>query len=101
VSSFASNQQTVLSTYRCFEQTSFHPDLQAAIENLKEDIAKEDWSQKGKFPPNIRPKLCEVAKLAIQLDDYDEHFFELLPRLFPYNKFTMTVSHFVPCLLTL
>ncbi|KAL7278775.1 hypothetical protein ACG7TL_007784 [Trametes sanguinea] len=35
----------------------FHPELEQAIDVLKEAIAKEDWSVKGKFPPGIKPIL--------------------------------------------
>ncbi|KAH6912235.1 hypothetical protein BKA70DRAFT_1098496 [Coprinopsis sp. MPI-PUGE-AT-0042] len=69
---------------------SFHPELQAAIEDLKKEIAKENWEQKGKFPPALKPHLSTLALLAIKLDEYDDHFFNLMPTLFPYNKFTMT-----------
>lgn len=72
-------------------QHSFHPDLQAAIEKIKTAIASESWDQKGKFPPSLKPNLLELAILAIKLDEYDEYFFNLMPSLFPYNKFTMSV----------
>lgn len=69
--------------------TSFNPELQASLEKLKEAIAQESWESKGKFPPSIKPLLASVALQAIKLDEYDEHFFNLMPTLFPYNKFTM------------
>ncbi|KAF7763750.1 hypothetical protein Agabi119p4_8287 [Agaricus bisporus var. burnettii] len=72
------------------DQSSFHPELQASIEHLKEAIKAENWSQKGKFPPNLKSQLSNLALQAIKLDEYDEHFFSLMPVLFPYNKFTMT-----------
>ncbi|KXN83268.1 hypothetical protein AN958_01639 [Leucoagaricus sp. SymC.cos] len=72
------------------DQSSFHPDLQASVEKLKEAIKAENWSQKGKFPPTLKPQLAQLALQAIKLDEYDEHFFSLMPVLFPYNKFTMT-----------
>ncbi|TEB33986.1 hypothetical protein FA13DRAFT_1754027 [Coprinellus micaceus] len=62
---------------------SFHPDLQAAIDVMKASIAAESWEQKGKFPPALKPKLGELAVKAIKLDEYDDHFFNLMP-------FTMT-----------
>jgi hypothetical protein len=37
-----------------------------------------------------------LAILIIKLDEYDEHFFCLMPTLFPYNKFTMCPSSFLP-----
>ncbi|KAL4242679.1 hypothetical protein ABKN59_011519 [Abortiporus biennis] len=68
----------------------FHPDLMPLLEELKAAIARENWEQKGKFPPAMKPLLSQVALKAIILGDYNENFFNLMPRLFPYNKFTMT-----------
>ncbi|KAK7062755.1 hypothetical protein VNI00_000244 [Paramarasmius palmivorus] len=68
----------------------FHPDLQRSFEVLKRAIAAENWETKGKFPPTIKPLLSQIAIQAIKLDEYDEHFFNLMPVLFPYNKFTMS-----------
>ena len=72
-------------------QQPFHPELEQAIDVLKEAIAKENWEVKGKFPPGLKPLLGQVALKAVILGEYDENFFNLMPRLFPYNKFTMTV----------
>ena len=52
----------------------------------------ESWEQKGKFPPSLKPPLANLAIIAIKLDEYDDDFFALMPMLFPYNRFTMTVS---------
>ncbi|EKM52289.1 uncharacterized protein PHACADRAFT_125998 [Phanerochaete carnosa HHB-10118-sp] len=68
----------------------FHPDLEPALDELKAAIAQEDWSVKGKFPPGLKPLLAQVALKAIVLGDYDENFFNLMPKIFPYNRFTMT-----------
>lgn len=57
---------------------------------LRLAVMPENWSQKGKFPTNLKPQLANLALQAIRLDEYDEHFFSLMPVLFPYNKFTMT-----------
>jgi hypothetical protein len=90
-------------------QRPFHPELAAAIEELKAHIDRgtppsvppdtsphsrphaltEDWTNKGKFPPAIKPVLGQVALTAIRLNEYDDNFFNLMPRLFPYNRFTM------------
>lgn len=53
-------------------------------------MAHEDWSAKGKFPPTIKPILAKTALVAIEHDEYDDDFFNLMPTLFPYNKFTMS-----------
>ncbi|KAG2064926.1 hypothetical protein BDR04DRAFT_1109359 [Suillus decipiens] len=68
----------------------FHSELQLAIEDLKSAISKESWDVKGKFPPSIKPILADVALKAVNLGEYDEDFFNLMPVLFPYNRFTMT-----------
>lgn len=52
-------------------------------------ILTENWETKGKFPPRLRPILVNVALKAIELEEYDEDFFAILPKLFPYNLFTM------------
>lgn len=51
----------------------------------------ENWDQKGKFPPGIRPVLGSVALKAIKSNEYNDNFFNLMPRIFPYNRFTMSV----------
>ncbi|KAG2105492.1 uncharacterized protein F5147DRAFT_702634 [Suillus discolor] len=68
----------------------FHPELQLAIEDLKSAIAKESWDVKGKFPPSIKPLLADFALKAVNLGEYDDDFFNLMPVLFPYNRYTMT-----------
>lgn len=70
----------------------FHPNLEASIEALKVAIAAESFEIKGKFPPALKPKLQQLALQAIVLDEYNDNFFARMPQLFPYNKFTMTVS---------
>ena len=58
----------------------------------------ESWEPKGKFPPGIRPVLGDVALKAIKLNEYNDNFFNLMPRIFPYNRFTMSVSTASFCL---
>ena len=52
----------------------------------------ESFEQKGKFPPSLKPILAQVAVKEIQCGEYNDNFFSLMPKLFIYNKFTMTVS---------
>lgn len=61
---------------------------------LRLAIRQEDWTQRGKFPQTLKPLLNNLALQSIKLDEYDEHFFNYMPELFPYNKFTMRVSFF-------
>jgi hypothetical protein len=51
----------------------------------------ESWETKSKFPPNLKPLLAALSLQAITLDEYDDNFFNLMPTIFPYNKFTMSV----------
>ncbi|KIM65542.1 hypothetical protein SCLCIDRAFT_474779 [Scleroderma citrinum Foug A] len=67
----------------------FEPELQDYLNILKAHIAQQDWSNKGKFPADLKPILAEVALKAIELGEYDDDFFNLMPVLFPYNRFTM------------
>jgi len=39
----------------------------------------------------MRPIVAEVAKTAIRTDCYTQPFFDRMPGIFPYNKFTITV----------
>ncbi|KAL7411597.1 hypothetical protein BDY24DRAFT_127195 [Mrakia frigida] len=66
------------------------PEVEEALIHLKEEVSKCDWSNKGKFPPHMRPVVAEVAKIAIRTDCYTQPFFDRMPAIFPYNKFTIT-----------
>ncbi|EIN05111.1 hypothetical protein PUNSTDRAFT_55035 [Punctularia strigosozonata HHB-11173 SS5] len=67
----------------------FHPELQVMIDRLKVLIAMENWEKKGKFPQSLKPHLAALAIKAIRLNEYDDNFFNLMPTIFPYNRFTM------------
>ncbi|KAI6135288.1 hypothetical protein EV401DRAFT_2062956 [Pisolithus croceorrhizus] len=56
---------------------------------LKDFIAKENWSVRGKFPPGLKLSLADVTLEVIHLGEYDDDFFNYMPTLFPYNRFTM------------
>ncbi|CAL1698507.1 unnamed protein product [Somion occarium] len=68
----------------------FHPEIEAGIEQLREAIAKENWEVKGKFPQSLKPLLAQVALRAVIMNEYDDNFFNVMPKIFPYNKYTMT-----------
>lgn len=51
----------------------------------------DSWENKAKFPPNLKPRLVQVATEALRLGEYNENFFNYLPKIFPYNRFTMMV----------
>lgn len=86
----------------------FHPELEQMIESLKAAIANgkhnpdtlfyivpthplESWV-KGKFPPALKPTLAQVALKAVVLGEYDDNFFNLMPKIFPYNRYTLSVN---------
>ncbi|PKI84500.1 hypothetical protein MVES_001655 [Malassezia vespertilionis] len=66
-----------------------HPDLQKRFDHLKTLVQRASFAVKTKFPPELKPPLIETAKLAVELDEYNENFFNYLPSIFPYNRFTM------------
>lgn len=66
-----------------------HPQLQAMFDQLKALVSKASFAVKTKFPPELKPPLIETAKVAVELDEYNENFFNYLPSIFPYNRFTM------------
>ena len=75
--------------------------LKVAIANGKCDPATpfhvvltrspESWV-KGKFPPALKPTLAQVALKAVVLGEYDDNFFNLMPKIFPYNRYTLSVN---------
>ncbi|KAJ7054490.1 hypothetical protein C8F01DRAFT_1163551 [Mycena amicta] len=72
---------------------NFHPELQASIAKLKVAIAAESWETKSKFPPSLKPMLNDLAVQAIQLDEYNDQFFNLMPTIFPLIKRTVFKDH--------
>jgi len=70
----------------------FSPEMQLELDKLRMLVTQEDaaFAIRGKFPHHIKPILQQVALKAIVLDEYDENFFNAMPGIFPYNKFTMT-----------
>ncbi|KAJ1300665.1 hypothetical protein OPQ81_002313 [Rhizoctonia solani] len=67
----------------------FSPTLEERLKELHEDIKSYSWENKAKFPPNLKPRLTAVALEALKLGEYNENFFNYLPKIFPYNRFTM------------
>lgn len=68
-----------------------HPQLQTMFDHLKTLVQRASFAVKTKFPPELKPPLIDTAKLAVELDEYNENFFNYLPSIFPYNRFTMMV----------
>lgn len=49
----------------------------------------EPWLVKNKFPPHLRELLVGVAYHALDLNEYDDQFYAIMPTIFPFNLFTM------------
>jgi len=71
------------------EPFTFHPDVVALFEKIKELVANEPFEVKTKFPPGLKEPLAEVAMCAVKVGNYGDSFFDYLPKIFPYNRFTM------------
>src|SRR5258708_32182066 len=67
----------------------FNPAMEAEFVSLTDTIKQYSFEQKGKFPPELKPRLTACAVRSIQLHEYGDNFFNQLPRLFPYNRYTM------------
>ncbi|CAE6477628.1 unnamed protein product [Rhizoctonia solani] len=67
----------------------FSPALEERLKELHDEIKAYSWENKAKFPPNLKPRLTAVALEALKLGEYNENFFNYLPKIFPYNRFTM------------
>ena len=63
--------------------------MKAEFTSLDATIKQYSFEQKGKFPPELKPRLTTCAVRAIQHGEYGDNFFNQLPRLFPYNRYTM------------
>ncbi|KAG8929906.1 hypothetical protein FRC02_004883 [Tulasnella sp. 418] len=70
-------------------EANFNPQVTTALHGLKAEIDKTKWETKGRFPQNLKPILVDVATLALKLGDYNDSFFDYMPFIFPYNRFTM------------
>lgn len=88
-------------------QDNLAPELQTMAKELKAQVAVSaflpplevdssdaitaSFEPKNKFPLSLKPKLQDFAFKAIEHRQYDDHFFKILPLIFPYNEFTMRV----------
>ncbi|WFD43336.1 hypothetical protein MPSI1_001997 [Malassezia psittaci] len=66
-----------------------HPQLQEMFDHLKVLVQRANFAVKTKFPPELKPPLIDTAKVAVELGEYNDNFFNYLPSIFPYNRFTM------------
>lgn len=68
--------------------SGFFDEVRRDAEEMKVLVDTAEW-EKGKFPPHLKDPLTEMAVRAMRMDEYDDHFFNMLPQIFPYNRFTM------------
>ncbi|CAO1614729.1 unnamed protein product [Sympodiomycopsis kandeliae] len=64
--------------------------LAAEFVHLKDLVSKESFVNKARFPPSLRAPLRKAATLALELGEYTDNFFNYMPQMFPYNRFTMS-----------
>ncbi|GEM06968.1 hypothetical protein Rt10032_c02g0985 [Rhodotorula toruloides] len=76
-------------TKKIRQKGEFSPELRADLDMLKQESKKEPWIVKNKFPQHLKELLTSVAYHALDLDEYDDEFFAEMPKIFPYNLFTM------------
>lgn len=62
---------------------------QRVSELTRSCLRAESFEVKNKFPPRLRPILLSVALKALELDEYDDAFFNVLPTILPYNHYTL------------
>ncbi|KAF9986437.1 hypothetical protein BGZ65_007569, partial [Modicella reniformis] len=67
--------------------------VQEAYNDLSDLAKKESWETKARFPPNLREPLFKCAKIALETPStgymIEDHFFQHLQVILPYNKFTL------------
>lgn len=63
--------------------------LNSSLEQLREAVSKTSFENKSKFPAQLEEPLIDTAKLAFELEQLDDNFFNILPTIFPYNRFTL------------
>ncbi|KAG9092007.1 hypothetical protein FRC06_000292 [Ceratobasidium sp. 370] len=71
------------------EGEPFSVEMERLFAELHQEVGTYSWENKAKFPPNLKPRLTQVAAEALRLGEYGENFFNRLPKIFPYNRFTM------------
>ncbi|KAI5479034.1 hypothetical protein MNV49_004316 [Pseudohyphozyma bogoriensis] len=71
------------------QKGTYSLEMQVEFDMLREEVAKESFAVKNKFPRRVRPLIVALALRALDLDEYDDDFFAMLPKILPYNLFTM------------
>lgn len=74
---------------RVYDYQPVSDKLEAQLDKLRLACSKESFIPKKIFPASVKPVLIETALLAMQTGEYDENFFNIMPNILPYNRFTM------------
>ncbi|CAG8448737.1 11913_t:CDS:2 [Dentiscutata heterogama] len=78
-----------------------HPDVQYLLDLFKQQVDKESFEVKSRFPQNLKPPLMELLSRAYELNQFNENLFKILTNMLPYNKFTITRTLYPKALIEL
>ncbi|CAJ0629282.1 11110_t:CDS:10 [Entrophospora sp. SA101] len=65
-------------------------ELQQILSIFKDEISKESFQVKSRFPQSLKPTLIKLLSKAYELGEFNENLFKNLTNILPYNKFTIT-----------
>lgn len=74
---------------RVYDYQPVSATLEHQLDVLRQAVSKESFVPKNKFPTSVKPILMETALTAMRTGEYDDNFFNIMPNIFPYNRFTM------------
>jgi len=83
------NNNTVTSK-KIYHVESLNPELQQIILAFKNEVSKESFQNKSRFPESLKPILVKLLSKAYELGGFNENLFKMLTNILPYNKFTIT-----------
>ncbi|CAH1758696.1 6706_t:CDS:10 [Entrophospora sp. SA101] len=72
-----------------------HPELQEFISFFKNEVSKENFGVRSKFPQVLNPNLTRLLCKAYELDEFNDILFNVLTNILPYNKFTLKKSDLI------
>ncbi|CAG8547944.1 726_t:CDS:2 [Diversispora eburnea] len=75
---------------KIYSVESVNPEVQRLLNIFKQQIEKESFEVKSKFPPNLKNPLTDILVKAYELNQFNENLFKILTNMLPYNKFTIT-----------
>ncbi|RHZ82155.1 hypothetical protein Glove_113g11 [Diversispora epigaea] len=75
---------------KIYSVESVNPEIQRLLNIFKQQVEKESFEVKSKFPPNLKNPLTDILVKAYELNQFNENLFKILTNMLPYNKFTIT-----------